>query len=410
MTQVSSSTATRHELGDSVGSSAPTTRPTSATARRGSRPTESPLELAEAALHLYESEPARAEQLARRALVSADGAADQRARSVALQALGMVAWERQAIPEAVETLRSAVVVAEAAGELTTAAHARSSLALVLSYAGDDAGALAEAEAAAPLLVGVQRAELQHHMAGILEREGRLREALDLNTTALRTFRRLGDVLWQAKALNNLGIIRAQLGEVSFAQRHLELAEQLYEQLDMPLGRLKVRNNRAWLASLRGDVPGALHLHDGLQRELATLGVPPGLFRLDHAIVLLAAWLPTEALVAAEQAATELEAEGMMLDGAEALLLASLAARLAGSFEAAERLGRRAAEAFEEQHRPAWNRRAQHAWIEAAWVAGRHDPSTVQLARNLADELERAGWTRVGARRSRPPRSYGTGTW
>lgn len=354
---------------------------------------ESALVLAEKALHMYESEPCQAERLARRALqlLDGDGAGDPRARSMALQALGMVAWERQSIAEALDALRLAIAVASEAGQPNTAAHARSSLALVLSYAGDDAGALAEAATAAPFLVGSQRAELQHHMAGILEREGCLREALELETRALRTFRRLGNVLWQAKSLNNRGIMLAQLGEVMLAQRQFAQAEELYDQLGMTLGRLKTRNNRAWAASLRGDVPGALQLHDGLQRELEALGVPPGLFRLDQAGVLLAASLPTEALAAAEQAARELADEGMALDAAEALLFGSLAARLAGSFEAAESLGRRAADAFEAQSRPAWALRARHASIEAAWVAGRHDLATEEIACGVAAALERAGW-------------------
>jgi tetratricopeptide (TPR) repeat protein len=357
-------------------------------------PEESARALADDALHLYESEPGRAERLARRALDVMDGLAaddDDRARSIAHHALGMVAWERQAIPDALEQLRLAVVIAERAGELTTAARARSSLALVLSYAGDDAGALAEADAAAPFLTGVQRAELDHHVSGILEREGRLREALELATKAWRAFRRAGDVLWQAKALNNRGIILAQLGESDAARRQFDQAEQLYADLDATLGRLKVQNNRAWLAGLKGDIPGALRLREGLQRELEALGVPPGLFRLDHAGVLLAAALPSEALAVAEQAARELADEGMMLDRAEALLIASLAARLAGSVDTAERLGRSAIEAFEAQRRPAWVLRAQHALIDASWAAGRHDDATRELARSVADELDGAGW-------------------
>ena len=384
-----SQTAVAPEGADALGTVAPRSAPRRHPKQR--RSADRALSLAEAALQLYESAPARAEQLARRSLKAIEAVGDPKAESTALQALGMIAWERQSIRDAVDALRSAVVIADAATETVTAACARSRLAIVLSYAGDDAGALAEAEAAAPYLVGVHRAELHHHMAGILEREGRLREALALATAALRAFRRGGDVLWQAKAFNNRGIILGQLGEVALAARQFDQAEQLYAQLGMSLGQLKTRNNRAWLASLRGDVVEALRLHDGLQRELAALGVPPGLFRLDHAAVLLAASLHTEALAAAERAVVELEQEGMQLDCAEALLLASLAARLAGAFETAERLGRTAVEAFIEQQRPAWALRAQHVLVEVAWRTRRYDDSTEQLARSIANELDDAGW-------------------
>ena len=280
-------------------------------------------ELAERALVLSESAPDEAERLAREALAAIPGGGDAETSSLAQQALGMVAWERQAIGDSVAHLRAAVAIGVDGDHPVVAARARSRLAVVLSYAGDaDSGALAEAAAAAPLLTGGQRAELHHHMAGILERQGRLRDAFELATRASQAFRRLGDRVWQAKALNNRGIILAQLGQVAAAARQFTAAERLYTELEMPLGALKVRNNRAWLASLNGDISLALQLHDGLQAELAELGVPPGLFRLDHASVLLAASLPIEALQVAENAAADLAAESMDLDRAEALLLAS----------------------------------------------------------------------------------------
>jgi hypothetical protein len=348
-------------------------------------------ELAERALVLSESAPDEAERLAREALAAIADGGDAETSSLAQQALGMVAWERQAIGDSVAYLRAAVAIGVDGGHPVVAARARSRLAVVLSYAGDDSGALAEAAAAAPLLAGGQRAELHHHMAGILERQGRLRDAFELATRALQAFRRLGDRVWQAKALNNRGIILAQLGQVAAAARQFTAAERLYTELEMPLGALKVRNNRAWLASLNGDISLALQLHDGLQAELAELGVPPGLFRLDHASVLLAASLPTEALQVAENAAADLAAESMDLDRAEALLLASRAARMCGAYDRAEALAGEAAAAFERQRRTAWLLRARHALIEVAWTTGRHDASTEALAAELAEQLGAAGW-------------------
>jgi len=304
----------------------------------------------------------------------------------------MIAWERQAISVAVCDLRRSVEVAQQGGAPILAAEGRAKLAVVLSYAGDDVTALREAAAAEAVLTGRMRAELQHHVAGILKRQGRVLEASHLQTTALRSFRRHGDILWQAKALNNRAVMFAELGRVASGRRDLETAESLYRQLGMTLGTLKVRNNLAWLASLRGDVPAALSLHGGLAGELEAIGVPPGLFRLDHATVLLVASLPGEARVMAERAAAELRAEGMAADSAEALLLASTAACLAGAFDAAEDLGRQAATIFEEQHREVWTLRARHAVLEATWRAGRHHDGMEQMARNVAADLDAAGWT------------------
>ena len=82
------------------------------------------LTMARQALALGESEPDRAEVLARQALAAVPEEGDPQASSVALQALGLVAWERQAIPEALDHLRVAIETADAGGETITAARAR----------------------------------------------------------------------------------------------------------------------------------------------------------------------------------------------------------------------------------------------------------------------------------------------
>ena len=229
------------------------------------------------------------------------------------------------------------------------------------------------------------------MAGALERAGLLGEALALETSALRAFRRHKAQLWEARARNNRAIVLGELGRLREADAELDRADALYADLAMPLGRLKIRNNKAWIAGLRGDFTAAMRLHEGLQREFDALGVPAGHVLLDHAATLLAAQLPSEALLMASSAADQFASEGMELDRAEALLVASFAARHAGDQIAAGRYAGQAFDAFRSQGHAAWSLRARHAAIDASWQAGDVDGAVESEAASVADALADAGW-------------------
>ena len=132
------------------------------------------LELADDAVRLASADARAARRLAEEALAAAD---DAETRSTAERALGLAAVELGDAAAAVEHFRRAIAIAEAAGLTRRAAEARMSLALALTLTGASAEALAEADRAEPDLEGPARARLQGQRAVILQKLGRLDEAL-----------------------------------------------------------------------------------------------------------------------------------------------------------------------------------------------------------------------------------------
>ena len=71
------------------------------------------------------------------------------------------------------------------------------------------------------------ARLQLQRAILLHHHHRLDEALDGYRSALVVFRRHGDQLWEARALNNRGLIHAYRGSLTAAEEDLVAAARLY---------------------------------------------------------------------------------------------------------------------------------------------------------------------------------------
>ncbi len=309
---------------------------------------------------------AQADARAARRLAATVGGDDE-AAAVAERALGLAAVELGRPGEAVAHLRRAVALAEAAGSARRAAEARMSLSLALALQGATAEALAEADRAAPALDGWAAARLGMQRALVLQKLGRLEEALAGYRAPLATFRRREDRLWEARLLCNRGVLQVYRGALGAAESDLRRAEALHEAGGQALAATQVRHNLGWLASRRGDVPAALGWYDRVEAEYREHDVPLALLLMDRAEVLLSARLAAEAREAAGRAAAELERSGGGADLAEALLLAAQAELLAADPAAARSHATRAAAAFSRQHRPAWAALARAAEARAAWL-------------------------------------------
>src|SRR5688500_1268337 len=158
--------------------------------------------VAEEALRLVFVDPRRATGTGRLARDRAVRERDAAARSTAERALGLAAKELGDLRAAAAHLRRAVAVADVARLPVPAAEARMSLALVLATRGDTGAALRCAERAGSVLDGLAAARLRMQLALIMQRLGRFDEAVAGFRQALATFRQEGDLLWQAKLLNN----------------------------------------------------------------------------------------------------------------------------------------------------------------------------------------------------------------
>jgi tetratricopeptide (TPR) repeat protein len=343
------------------------------------------------AIRLVLATPQRARALASDALRRAEQEGDPDAASTAERALGLAAKELRELDPAAAHLRRAIEIAEGARLAVRAAEARMSLSLLLTYRGDPRRGLREADRAALVLRGEEAARLQMQRAVILQRLGRLDDALEGYKRALTAFRRRGDTLWEARLLNNRGLLHGYRGALAAADADLAEAERLHLSLGQDLALAEVRHNRGFVAARRGDVPAALAWFDLALDFFRANDVPHAIALADRCQLLLSVRLVAEGRSAAEQAVEELTRKGMAADLAEARLMLSEAALLDGDAEVALHEAEEARTAFARQDRGPWSALAEYASLRAAWLAGDRTPATLATARRLAGSLTGAGW-------------------
>jgi len=295
------------------------------------------------------------------------------------------------IEAALSHLQRAVAVAVEHELEPEAAEARMTLSLTLAFAGDNRGALREVTAAAIGVTGPEAARLEMQRALILQRLGRHEDAFEGYRRALPVLRRAGDTLWEARVLNNRGILHAFLGDQRSAQQDLVRAERLYAGLGQDLWRARVQHNLGFAAGRQGDVPRALEWFDRCDEYLVAHDISRAESLIDRCEVLLSARLVREARKTAQLAVAELERRHLASTLAEGRLVLAEAALMDGDFAAARDEADRARRAFTRQQRTPWAALARHASLRAAWLGG-DDSVTVAAARGAATALAAAGWT------------------
>jgi tetratricopeptide (TPR) repeat protein len=350
-----------------------------------------------------ESELARAEQA--RALVNAtpelarDRAADllttlndPEARSVAERAYALAVKELGQTGPATVHLRRAIRIAERVGSSVRAAEARASLVVVLAERGQTDAALREADLAATALRGGAAGRLLLQRSVVLQRMGRLDDALRGYREALPMLRQAGDVEYECLGLLRRGLLHAYRSNHSSAAADLQNCADLAQRHGLRLIYSFAVHNLGFAAALRGDLSAALALLDKAAEAKSRLGRPDDAVSwLDRAAVLLAAGLGDEAVDAAQRACQQLEKDGFASDLAEARLSLASAALLNGSTELAARTAAQAGRDFARQRRTAWATLARHVEVSARWAAGERTMALLRLARRVAVDLDAAGW-------------------
>ncbi len=336
-------------------------------------------------------DPKRAGRLAAGALRRARAARDHETASVALRVLGLVALDLDDAPTAVVHLRAALAAARRSGSPRRTAQARMSLAHALLNEGSSAAALRNATIAAGEDPDPDGLLVQQH-ALILERLGRFDDALDGYRRALVLLRRSGDEHAEAKLLCNRGVLHAYRGGLRAAESDLLAAERLSERLGLAFMAATIRQNLAWLAERRGDLPGALASFDAAEPQLAAAGgTRQAVFELDRSHALLAAGLHREARASALLAVERFEESAMAADLAEARVALAEAALAGGDTATATAVAARAAADFARQRRSGWAALAEHTAIRAAFAGGACDARLHRRARRTAAALAAAGW-------------------
>lgn len=344
---------------------------------------------AEAARALVNAAPEQARDRAHALLASLT---DPEARSVAERAYALAVKELGQTGPAALHLRRAVRIAERASLPTRAAEARASLVVVLAERGHTTAALREAELAAPALRGAAAGRLLIQRAVVLQRMGRLDDALRGYREALPLLRQAGDVEYECLGLLRRGTLYAYRGTHTAAAADLRTCADLADANGLELIYSFAVHNLGFAAFMKGDLPEALALLDTAAEAKSRLGRPDdAVTLLDRAAVLVAAGLGAEAVESAQAACEQLDRQGLASDLAEARLSLATAALLNGDTTLAARAAARAGRDFTRQRRYAWATLARHVEVSARWAAGERTAALLRLTCRVAVELDAAGW-------------------
>jgi tetratricopeptide (TPR) repeat protein len=346
----------------------------------------SPSDRAAGALDLVGRDPRLALDEADAAVTEALAGGDYAAASTAHRAAGLALRGLGDLPGAEARARAGVKVGMRCGAARTAAEARMSLAFILLDRGRVRAALTEADRAAGKLSGLPAVRLTCQRALILQRTGRLDEALTTYATALPLLRRAGDLLWQARLHNNRGLLHTHRGALAAAEADFVRARSLWQALGMDVHVAESECNLANVAALRGDAPAALAGYDRAERNPALRARPIPQVKLNRCQVLLSVGLFDDAWQTARDAVEELATVDAQADLAEAKLWLAEAAAARGQRDVAAGAARTALAMFARQGRPGWASLARLVALRAATVR-----TPVRAALDCANSLADAGW-------------------
>ncbi|EON22648.1 TPR repeat-containing protein [Nocardioides sp. CF8] len=339
-------------------------------------------------LRLAVTEPGRAADVATRAVATGT---DPEELSYAHHALGIVQRDRGDVDLALVHLRRARQLARRTSDADRVSDVRATLGTALALHGESRAGLREADGAVEMASarGPIRPRALMRRAYVLARLGQHSAAIADLQQAIPKFRRAGDVVWEARALNLRAYARLPRGDLVGAEDDLRQAEALFTRHEAHLEALAVVHNLALIQFFRGDLPGALAAFADLGERYAELGAPHLELALDRATVLLVAGLCDEAAQVVGAAAVWTARRPQ--ERAEVLLMRASARLGQGDPELALADAQVARRLFARQHRDWWRTRADLVGLQARIDLGRGSRrAAVALADSLADDRTEDG--------------------
>ena len=271
-------------------------------------------------------------------------------RSYAGQALGIATREMGDVAQAVRYLRAALAAAASCGD-ERKADVQASLGITLACAGRSKEALRQLDAALSQASGVTAARVRLRRGNLLGILGRTDEAIEEHRRAARTLRAAGDSLWEARALNNLGLEFIDRGDAPRAEDALTRAEALLADAGQTFDAANVRSNRGLVASLYGKVPEALAHYDAAEVMYADAGVRSAELSEVRCSAFLAVGLYDDALRHGQEAVGLLRSQGASAAyRADALVRTAQAALAADDPQVARAYATEAVRLFRRQDR------------------------------------------------------------
>ncbi len=326
---------------------------------------------------------------------------DPASRSIAWRVVGLAARQLNQLPASREALEKAVAVAAGAGLDDVAAEARLSLALVVAYQGDMDGAVEMLDEVIAVLEGDERAVAAIQRSMILQRLGRLEEALGGYADAETQLRGSGNSLYLLRVLANRGVLHTYAGDEAAAVADLEEARALAIETGQLANQAIVEHNLGFVAARSGDAPRALRWFEVAEATYRAAGVPAGSLHADRAEMFLDVGLVAEALEAAREAVRLFVDGGDVVYEAEARALLALALLAAGHAREARSEALAAADMFRAQGRDEWAAHAASIAVEGGLESGADPSELADVAVAAARTLSVAGWdheaTTAGAR-------------
>ena len=348
---------------------------------------EDPLALAEAALARVQADAAGAARDAGHALKLARARRLPEAQVAALHALAF-AQDELGDPRSLRTARAAVRVAERHRLTDRAGLARRRVAAVLEARGDTRAALRELELASTSMNPHELARTEVFRISAQYIAGLPLERVDQTERALATLRRADDRIWEARLLNNRGLVMGLRGDAARAESDLARARDLYASLDAHEAAFATELNLMRVTLAGGDLPLALARLDAIGPErLAPANVCD--LEMLRAQVLAAARVMDEALRALERA--QVVWRRRRIDNPDDALEAIRLTQLAGDPSHALVLARRLAARFRARGAALHHARAIGLGLAAACAAGSVRRTAADSGRQAAATLAAAGW-------------------
>ncbi|HUG32627.1 MAG TPA: CHAT domain-containing protein [Acidimicrobiia bacterium] len=206
-------------------------------------------------------------------------------------------------------------------------------------------------------------------------------------SALPALRETGDQVMVRSALQNLGILWIEGGDLEKAERALlealDIAVERHEQPSIS----GIKHNLGRLAAYRGDVVAALGLlldSDEIYMRLTGASAPQHVARCE---VLISAGLFGEASRLAREIAEQHRSSGDTEHLADALLVSARASLAAGDHETAMSTAIEAAATYEERGRPGHAVEARQLALEARYRREGASQEVLQAASEIATRLE-----------------------
>lgn len=313
--------------------------------------------------------------------------------------LGLVRHELGDPPGAVAAYEEAAAAAWRAGDAHVEAVARASMAISLLSLGRAERAMRESEAAGAVAPVAARGLVELLGALVLQRTGRLADALATYDGALRRLREAQDDANIARLLVNRGTLHAYQGRFDDAVRDLAEAEDRAAALELWVLVAMAAHNLGFTLGRRGEVPAALAAFDRAEEAYASRQGPTRLLAAltaDRCEVYLDVGLAHDAAIAAARAVRLLEEDGDAAYESEARLLLARAQLALGLVDSARGEAETAAASFSAAGRHPWAALAAYVAMQAQ-VRGTEDAaeppprSLLEEARRIVTLLDDQGW-------------------